>query len=74
MSFLAETLEACPELVENKLPEQERTLLLGLIEAAKTPLLSRDAVLALHQFTKDFRHLQELEGFVTPLSILQVCC
>lgn len=71
LSFFADTLETCEQLVEQKLPEEERKQLLELIEVTKTPLLSREAVMRLHRIRQELRHPKDLELLVTPLETLQ---
>ncbi|OEH80427.1 hypothetical protein cyc_06385 [Cyclospora cayetanensis] len=71
LCFLADTLEACEQLVKDKLPEEEAALLLLLIEATKKPLLSREAVLRLHRIKQQMRYPQYLDLFLTPLETLQ---
>ncbi|KAL8453885.1 hypothetical protein Emag_001693 [Eimeria magna] len=72
LCFFADTLETCQELVERKLPEEERKPLLQLIEASKVPLLSRDALIKLHRIRQEMRHPKELDLLLTPLDVLQV--
>ncbi|KAL8437173.1 hypothetical protein ACSSS7_001152 [Eimeria intestinalis] len=71
LSFFADTLEKCQELVEHKLPEQERKPLLELIESSKVPLLSRDAVIRLHRIRQEMRHPEDLDLLLIPLDVLQ---
>lgn len=72
LCFLADTLEACQQLVEQKLPEEERKTILELLEATKAPLLSRDAVMTLHRIRQEMRHPKDLDLLLTPLEVLQV--
>ncbi|KAL8271254.1 hypothetical protein Esti_004820 [Eimeria stiedai] len=71
LCFFADTLEKCQELVEHKLPEDEREPLLQLIEASKVPLLSRDAVIKLHRIRHEMRHPKDLDLLLIPLDVLQ---
>ncbi|KAL8447909.1 hypothetical protein Emed_004204 [Eimeria media] len=71
LCFFADTLETCQELVEHKLPEEERKPLLQLIEASKVPLLSRDAVIKLHRIRQEMRHPKDIDLLLTPLDVLQ---
>lgn len=72
LCFLADTLEKCQHLVENKLPEEETNPLLNLIEATKTPLMSKDALMKLHCMKQEFRYSKDVELLMTPLEVLQV--
>lgn len=72
LSFLAGTLEACQELLEHKLPEQELDPLMRLIEATRRPLLSRDALVELHRLRQEMRQPQDFDQLLTPLDTLQV--
>lgn len=71
LSFLADTLEACQELMEHKLPEQELDPLMKLIEATRVPLLSREALVKLHRLRQELRQPQDLHQLLTPLDTLQ---
>ncbi|KAL8434246.1 hypothetical protein Efla_002011 [Eimeria flavescens] len=71
LCFFADTLENCQQLVEQKLPEEERKLLLELIEESKQPLLSRDAIIKLHRIRREMRHPKDLDLLLIPLEVLQ---